>query len=185
MVVFNPPVNPESLRTLDDEPWQPVSPRYGIQLRVHLLVYGLAWLALIWVVVLAEERHLRWAVPTSVILVMGFLALMVFWVPRRVRHTRYLLRELDLHMQAGLMWRRTTSVAINRVQHLEITQGPLERSLGLSRLIVYTAGGMKSDLVLPGLVTETAQRLKIQILQSAQNEGAPSEEAAAGALSDE
>lgn len=184
MCVFDPPVNPEQSKSLNDESWQNVSQRYGIQLRIHLLIYGVVLLALIWVTVLAELRHLRWALLASLIVAVAFLALMVFWVPRRVRHTRYLLRELDLHMQTGLLWRRTTSVAINRVQHLELTQGPLERSLGLSRLIVYTAGGMRSDLVLPGLMSETAQCLKMQILESAQQEGTLFEKSA-GELSEE
>jgi len=93
--------------------------------------------------------------------------MMFSWVPKRARNTRYLLRELDVHVQRGLWWRKTTSVGINRVQHLELTQGPLERMLGLSRLILYTAGGIQSDLVIPGLATKTAAQLKIQLLKAA------------------
>jgi membrane protein YdbS with pleckstrin-like domain len=179
MRVFNPPVNPTQIRTLEDEPWQAVSPRYAVQLRVHLIGFGLFLLAAIWLAVLAEAELRRWAQPLSLLVVIFFLGLIFIWVPRRLRHTRYLLRELDLHLQTGLLWRRSTSVPINRIQHLEITQGPLERSLDLSRLIVYTAGGMKSDLALPGLQSDTARRLKMQILKSAQEEGPLGEYSAA------
>lgn len=177
MRVFNPPVNPAQIRTLEDEPWQAVNPRYAFQLRVHLLGFVVFLLAAIWLVVLAEPESRRWALPLSVFVAVVFLGLIFIWLPRRVRHTRYLLRELDLHLKTGVMWRRSTSVAINRIQHLEITQGPLERSLDLSRLVVYTAGGMKSDLALPGLQSDTARRLKMRILKSAQDEDSLAEPA--------
>lgn len=154
----------DHLRTLDDEPWQPVSPRYASQLRIYLLVYGLIFSVIPWFFRTVDGAAREWVGPVSIAVALLFIALIIFWVPRRVRHTRYLLRTLDMHMQTGLLWRRTTSVAINRVQHMELSQGPLERSLGLSRLVLYTAGGMKSDLVLPGLPTDTAQRLKAKIL---------------------
>lgn len=166
--MFNPPVSIENVPTLDDEPWQHVSPRYATQLRIYLLIYGLVFTAAPWLLVVVEDAATAWVAPLSASLAVFFVVLFVFWVPRRVRHTRYLLRQLDMHMQTGLLWRRTTSVGINRVQHLEITQGPVERGLGLSRLVLYTAGGMKSDLVLPGLVSETARRLKVQILNTAE-----------------
>lgn len=163
---FNPPVSIEQLRTLDDEPWQPVSPRYATQLRIYLLIYGAVFSALPWFLMSLEGEVRAWTALVSGGLGLLFLALIVFWVPRRVRHTQYLLRQLDMHMRTGLLWRRTTSVGINRIQHMEVTQGPLERGLGLSRLVLYTAGGMKSDLVLPGLPSETARRLKVKILGS-------------------
>lgn len=165
-MISNPPISVETLKTLDEEPWQPVSPRYATQLRVHLLIYGLVLSAFPWVLVGGEEEVAGLAVSASVLLALLFAALILFWVPRRVRHTRYLLRRLDMHMQTGLLWRRTTSVGINRLQHLEVSQGPLERFLGLSRLVLYTAGGMKSDLVLPGLPTQRARQLKLRILQA-------------------
>lgn len=169
--MFDAPVSVDHLRDLDDEPWQSVSPRYASQLRLYLLFWGLILALVPWLLgfVGGSLAPFGPALPSAIIALL-FLALIVLWVPRRVRHTRYLLRELDLHMQTGLWWRRTVSVAISRVQHLEITQGPLERSLGLSRLAVYTAGGMKSDLMIPGLPAGTAGRLKVQILSAAERE---------------
>lgn len=163
--MFNPPLGIEGVGTLEDEPWQAVSPRYGTQLRIQLLAYGTVLSATSWLLG-AAQAQLAWLQVLAIAVAALFLVLIVIWVPRRVRHTRYLLRRLDVHLRTGLLWRRITSVAINRVQHLEITQGPLERSLGLSRLVVYTAGGVKSDLVLPGLPMDTARRLKVQILSA-------------------
>ncbi|MEX1033583.1 MAG: PH domain-containing protein [Cellvibrionaceae bacterium] len=166
--MFNPPVSIEDIRPLDEERWQGVSPRYATQLRISLVIYWLVFSAVAWLALALGTTGGGWHWLVVLVLAVVFTGAIAVWVPRRVRHTRYLLRLRDMHMQTGLLWRRTTSVAINRIQHLEITQGPVERLLGLSRLVLYTAGGMKSDLVLPGLITDIARRLKVQILKTAE-----------------
>lgn len=180
MEYHNPPVDVAHLTTLDDEPWQPVNPRYATQLRVKLLIGGLIFTCAPLLLLLADNPPLmdRLLVGISLLVVVLFSLLALAWIPRRVRHTRYLLRQLDVHVQRGLWWRKVTSVSINRVQHLEITEGPLERMLGLSRLIVYTAGGLRSDLVIPGLPNKTARQLKVQILSAAGETGTEDSEPA-------
>lgn len=156
------------------EEWQPISPRYATALRLHSLIYAAALLAL---------PHFFPTLPISVwwftaATVLLFAFILLRWVPRRVRFTRYLMRDLDMHMQTGYWWRNTTSVAINRIQHLEVTQGPLERMLRLSKLVLYTAGGSQSDLKLPGLDPDTAHRLKMQLLHQITQEENSGEAAA-------
>ena len=76
------------------------------------------------------------------------------------QHKGYALRERDIIYKKGWIWRSTTVVPFNRIQHTEIDQGPIERMFGLSKLKVFTAGGASSDLKIPGLLPETANRLK-------------------------
>lgn len=155
--------------SLEQESWLPVSPRYKTELRIYLsgaalLLLGLASMAQ------ATDTipYFQWFAGTGLLL---FLFLFLVWIPRRVHYTRYLRRDLDMHMQTGYWWHTTTSVAINRIQHLELTQGPVERLLNLNTLVLYTAGGSQSDLKLPGLETDTASQLKAQLLhQIAQEE---------------
>lgn len=162
--VDDPPLPLEALPPLTDQPWQPISPRYKTVLRTRLALIGLAFALAPWfpVVVLGEAaRPWNYGVSLLVILVLGFLTFV--WVPRKVRRTNYLLRQLDLHLRAGCWWYRTVSVAVNRIQHLEITQGPLERLCGLSVLAIYTAGGYQSDLKIPGLERELAHQIKASL----------------------
>jgi membrane protein YdbS with pleckstrin-like domain len=56
-----------------------------------------------------------------------------------------------------------------RVQHVDSRKGPLERVLGLGRVVVYTAGSRGADVAIPGLladraddVQETLRRLAIE-----------------------
>jgi len=86
-----------------------------------------------------------------------FLLLLSF---KGYTHKGYALRERDIIFKEGWIWRSTTVVPFNRIQHTEIDQGPIERMLGLSKLKIFTAGGASSDLKIPGLLPERANQLK-------------------------
>ncbi len=72
----------------------------------------------------------------------------------------YLVRDKDVSFQRGLITYKVTSVPLNRIQHVEVNQGVLAKMLGLSSVNIYTAGGTSSDLSIPGLREEEAQKLK-------------------------
>jgi membrane protein YdbS with pleckstrin-like domain len=63
------------------------------------------------------------------------------------------------------LYKQQIAVPFNRIQHVDIRQGILERAFGLSKLNVYTAGGQSSDITIPGLRDDQAQRLKEYILR--------------------
>lgn len=161
----NPVLEPDRFTPLQEADFQPVDPAYLKQLRltllpVLLLAAPLGWqlyqlpLTLPWVTGLAL------LVPGVVIILLA-----LFWAPRRYRLTGYCLRQHDLHLRTGALWRRTTSVTLNRIQHLEVSQGPLERLLGIARLLIYTAGGSGQDLAIPGLAKVRADQLRLYVLQ--------------------
>ena len=64
------------------------------------------------------------------------------------------------------MFWKLVSVSFNRIQHLEVRQGPIERAYGLATLAIYTAGTFSSDLQIPGLTLAKAQQLKTQLLNN-------------------
>ena len=155
------PVATEQLPPLLDQPWRPIDPSYRSVLRISTLLSSLIPLAGAGAILLLGPQHLQ--LPIKVLLALAVIALLVLllvWIPRRVKRTEYLLRELDVHKRTGCWWHSTTSAGNNRIQHIEVTQGPLERLYGLSQLVLYTAGGGQSDIRIPGLPTATAHRLK-------------------------
>jgi len=77
---------------------------------------------------------------------------------------QYAIREFDVHFQSGLLFSRTVSQPIMRIQHIEIERGPIERSAGLATLQVYSAGGAAHAFEIPGLVYEKAIELRQFIL---------------------
>ncbi len=72
----------------------------------------------------------------------------------------YMVREKDISFKRGLIVYKQTSVPFNRIQHVEVNQGVLEKIYNLSSLKIYTAGGTSSDLTIPGIAIETAHNLK-------------------------
>ena len=78
----------------------------------------------------------------------------------------YAVRQHDIIYKKGWLWRSITTIPFQRVQHCDIKQGLIERYFGLSRLNVYTAGGQQSDLRIPGLQMEQAEKFKQFILKT-------------------
>lgn len=69
-------------------------------------------------------------------------------------------------LEHGLLNHRRSSVPYFRVQHIDLRSGPIERSLGLTNLVIRTASAT-SDSELPGLATEDAEELRRLILARA------------------
>ncbi len=76
----------------------------------------------------------------------------------------YAIREKDIIYNSGLFWRSSTAIPFNRVQHCEVSIGPIDKMFGLSELKIFTAGGSSSDLSIEGLKPETSNRLKDYII---------------------
>ena len=84
-----------------------------------------------------------------------------FGLPRlRYRFWRFALRPEELYLERGVFNRVRTIVPLRRIQHLDVSQDLVEREFDLGRLVVHTAGGRSSDVVLPGLPFAEAERLR-------------------------
>lgn len=91
----------------------------------------------------------------------GFFAVIhVFWPFISYRYWGYAVRETDVLIRSGVIFKRISAVPFSRIQHVDSNSGPLERSLGLANLIIYTAGSEFGSLVIPGLAIETAEGLR-------------------------
>ena len=92
------------------------------------------------------------------------------WPAIAFRHTSYRVDEAGLEIKRGVYWRTTTNVPRSRIQHTDVSQGPLERRHGLGTLVVYTAGTQHSEVKLPGLEFTVAQRIRTHLLPSDQGD---------------
>jgi membrane protein YdbS with pleckstrin-like domain len=72
----------------------------------------------------------------------------------------YAIREKDILHKQGVIYYRQIAIPYNRVQHMEIKEGPIEKIFNLCTLRVYTAGGQSSDLSIPGITRSEALRIK-------------------------
>ena len=132
---------------------------WRLQRLIRLIIMGIPMLIALGI---AASTVLR--TELVVVLVLTMVAINVvfamFWPALEYNAFRYMVREQDLLVQTGVLFRRWSAIPHNRIQHVDTRQGPLERVFGLSRLLVFTAAGMSADGSIPGLRTEDAERLR-------------------------
>src|SRR5512132_1605749 len=86
--------------------------------------------------------------------VVGGLA--AWWLPRAsYRHWRYQVAEDALELRHGVVRRIHSAIPYFRVQHIDVAQGPVERAVGLARLVVHTASA-GTDATIPGIAAGAA-----------------------------
>jgi uncharacterized protein len=87
-----------------------------------------------------------------------------WWPGLDHRHASYRVDEEGIEIRKGVFWRHVIRVPRSRVQHTDVSQGPLERSHGLGTLVIYTAGTDHAQVNLSGLDHGTALRIRDHLL---------------------
>jgi uncharacterized protein len=102
---------------------------------------------------------LAWLAVTGIMGWMGH-----HWPEVEHRHTSYRVDGQGIEIRRGVFWRRVINVPRSRVQHTDVSQGPLERSHGLGTLVIYTAGTAHARVDLGGLDHGTALLIRDHLL---------------------
>jgi uncharacterized protein len=84
------------------------------------------------------------------------------FLARRVAAWGYAERRDDLMVKRGVLIRRQSVIPYGRMQFIDVTAGPVERSLGLATLRMHTAAAA-SDARIPGLDRADAAKLRDQL----------------------
>lgn len=110
-------------------------------------------------IVLRDVRPMPWGIfIVPALLILSYLAL---WAPpRRYRAWGYRMDAEELRVRRGVWTRVHTLVPLDHVQHIDVSQGPLERAFGICSLVLHTAGTLHSQIVVPGLSRDTAERMR-------------------------
>jgi membrane protein YdbS with pleckstrin-like domain len=148
--------------------WKPVSPRFVLVAFVETLglLAGPLFVATLplWV----DDRDLErfsWY-PLALVAAVALVTLAL--VPRRVRAIRYGLRDDDVVVQRGILFRRQVAAPYGRLQLVDISRGPLTRLLRLSELRVVTAAA-SSGVTIPGLPIAEAEELRDHLIAVAES----------------
>lgn len=161
MESFNPQIDVTSLPKVEELVFQPLEKEY---LTVSLLSRSVTFFIIglvLGVIVFINPFDLPSIVVKGLML---FFVLYLIWsfvsTIKGFKHKSYALRSKDIVYKSGWLWQSTTTAPFNRVQHVMIDQGLIERQFQLSKLKIFTAGGSGSDLTIPGLNPNTAMTLK-------------------------
>jgi hypothetical protein len=86
------------------------------------------------------------------------------FLARRVAAWGYAERRADLMVRRGVLIRRQSVIPYGRMQFIDVTAGPVERSFGLATLPMHTAAAA-SDARIPGLDRAQAAKLRYQLAE--------------------
>jgi len=94
-----------------------------------------------------------------------FLVFMaVRWSPVEYNRYRWRLDAVGLQIRRGVIWRHQISIPIARVQHADVSQGPLQRKFELGTLTIHTVGTQNASVALEGLAHTTAIELRDKLV---------------------
>lgn len=173
MAFLNLQIDTNDLPRAADLEMEPMAPAYEREvLTQQLFVWGIVLLTSIILYLVGDKpemlKHFLALLPLAALL----LAMLI--IPLRIKQVRVkaiALREHDIAYRSGLFFRKTVMLAFNRVQHIEVTVGPLQRRFGLASLKFFTAGGSAVDLKVDGLMRERAEQLRAYILDRSGSRG--------------
>jgi membrane protein YdbS with pleckstrin-like domain len=140
------------------ESFQPVEPGYKNVLRARMLAL---WVPLsIGAFVLERSIVLPW--PGSLFGLVVFLAIIAVVVaPQRIyARLGYRVGDRLLQVVRGWAFHTDTVVPFVRVQHLDVTRGPLDKLFGTASLVIHTAGTHNSIVTVPGLAPDRAAAIR-------------------------
>jgi membrane protein YdbS with pleckstrin-like domain len=105
-------------------------------------------------------------VVVAAVLAVIYAGLKLWWPGPAWRHASYRLGARSLEIRRGVLWRKWIEVPRSRIQHSDVSQGPLERLHGLGTLSVYTAGTAHALVRLHGLDHARALAIRDHLMQS-------------------
>lgn len=141
-----------------------LDPRQKTVLRIRAMLFGLAPLAMLSVADFVLNRELGFPFGWGISLGLLLYIFAVLGLPgRRYRRWGYRKEARAIRIASGWLVRRETVVPYVRVQHIDVSRGPIERAFGVATLTLHTAGSYNSTVDLPGLAINDANRMRDDI----------------------
>ena len=139
---------------------QPVEPAYRWVLRFRLL---LSWLPLVIGALVLDNLVLAdepiYGLLSTIVPLIALIS--VVMAPQRIyQRLHYGLSERLLQVVRGWLFHTDTVVPFVRVQHLDVTRGPIDKIFGTATLVVHTAGTHNSIVTVPGLSPDRAAEIR-------------------------
>lgn len=96
-------------------------------------------------------------------IVFGALYCSYQWFADKAKY--FSIRQHDISFFSGVFFKKLVTQPISRIQHVEVSQGPVDRVADLGKLQVYSAGSAMQTFAIPGLPIEIAHQLRQQLTQ--------------------
>jgi uncharacterized protein len=111
-----------------------------------------------------DERN--WTVIGSLFLIGSLIWAGFTWLLAKYYDNHaYALREKDMSIDEGVFFKSRQTTPYHKIQHVEISQGPIQKRYGHSTLKIFAAGGNGSSTEINGIDKDEAERLRQFLLE--------------------
>jgi membrane protein YdbS with pleckstrin-like domain len=162
MAFVNLQVSITDLPNADELVMEPMAKAYEREVKAQQLIIWLPLLIISFAPFGLAQRGFLLLIPVVILLLATIVSNLVI---RKSQVKGVALRDHDIAYRSGLFWRKTVIVAFNRVQHVEVSSGPLQRKFGLASVKLFTAGGSSVDLRIDGLAVDRAEHIRAFIAE--------------------
>ncbi|WP_196138205.1 PH domain-containing protein [Aliikangiella sp. G2MR2-5] len=163
VVLMNRPIDLDTIPSIANIAFSPLANKYAILSVLESL--------LLWIILAGGAFLLTLFKSVTPPLWLYFLLAPIFILSLVITYLGakakgYALREKDILYKRGIFWKTQTGVSFKRVQHIDLSNGPIERYFGLGSIKFFTAGGSHADLKISGLPVEITEKLRSKALES-------------------
>lgn len=95
----------------------------------------------------------------------------IIWPRYEIRATLYRTGPGGIEIHRGVFWKRVLNVPRSRIQHSDVTQGPMLRKFGLASLTVHTAASKTPSVSLTGLRRQDALAIRDLLTNASEGDG--------------
>ncbi len=155
----NETIDTTSLPRYEEVQLTKLHPNYWKEILISkgLVLFVLGIAVVLGVVFIEELTDYRWLIVSVYSL---FVLVFLFFSNVAYKKKAYAFRNHDVIFRSGIIATNTMVIPYNRVQHVALHEGFIARFFGLAKVEIFTAGGVSSDLEIPGIAKEQAEDIK-------------------------
>ncbi|NNT71739.1 PH domain-containing protein [Flavobacterium sp. IMCC34852] len=155
----NETIDTKALPRFETVQLSPIDSKYWQVILISIFSFfflGLAIMVILFFLVdeVVEQKPLIFSAYTAVFAIALLLSRISF------KKKAYAFRNHDVIFRSGIIATNTMVIPYNRVQHVALHEGFIARFFGLAKVEIFTAGGISSDLEIPGIAKEEAENIK-------------------------
>ncbi len=161
MNFLNESISPGDLPSIENVTYSPLERAY-LKVQHIALIFKFLLFAIAGVTAFYFIKKFQ----TPIVMYSGMAALIIIsvlnWIGNEMgfRYSGYALRDRDILFRSGWLMKKARVVPLNRVQHVSVQSGPLERKFGLASVSIFTAGSGSADFTIKGIKEDKAQQIK-------------------------
>ncbi len=158
---------PDEIQHVENLSFVTVEGTYVKVLTLRLALIYTIFIACAAAIALLTDLHGGWGLLATGVLAAAF-AVNVSLVRKIYKIRGYALREKDISYRKGMFFTSVTTIPFSKIQQVSIRMNPISRMFGLYYLDVFNGSQAAfNSISIPGLRHDTAERLKLLLINNA------------------